>query len=257
MIHSSTSHDHRKPRIVFIGHQTNGKSCLTLKRLITAEYNIVLVISNKKPEGEKDYLKSILRPWTSIKKQCARNQIPYVAVDPWATDKQVRNANRRLLSARNVIEKARPDYLVCSTWHWLIHKDIIQLAGSCAVNCHSSLLPKYPGLCPTRAPLINCDKETGATLHLMTPKADLGDIILQKAFPLRWFDTPATVYLKIVRVAPLIIDNGLRSLIANTVKPIPQSQKAKIYRRLDCSHFWRKYLQNRVRVLFGKEPRRI
>ena len=54
------------------------------------------------------------------------------------------------------------------------------------INIHPSLLPKYKGykdLDTHRAVLLNNEKYTGCTLHVVTKKIDSGRILLQKQCP--------------------------------------------------------------------------
>ena len=54
------------------------------------------------------------------------------------------------------------------------------------INIHPSLLPKYKGykdLDTHRAVLLNNEKYTGCTLHVVTKKIDNGRILLQKQCP--------------------------------------------------------------------------
>jgi methionyl-tRNA formyltransferase len=49
-----------------------------------------------------------------------------------------------------------------------------------AINLHGSLLPKYRGRTPHVWAIINGEKETGVTAHIMESGCDTGDIVLQK-----------------------------------------------------------------------------
>jgi methionyl-tRNA formyltransferase len=51
-----------------------------------------------------------------------------------------------------------------------------------SVNFHNSLLPQYRGTHPVSWVLINDEKETGVTLHLIDEKIDNGPIIYQEKF---------------------------------------------------------------------------
>ena len=66
------------------------------------------------------------------------------------------------------------------------------------VNIHPSLLPKYKGLKTYEACLAAGDKVSGATVHLVTPELDSGDILGQVAVAVLPGDTPATLAERIL-----------------------------------------------------------
>lgn len=244
------SQPERAPRIVFVGTQTNGKSCLSLLRMVSECFNIVLVVSDDHVKRRNVFVRWITN-WPSVREICVQNQLALLEMTCCHPESDKRRVNRNLLAAVEQIKEAHPDYILCATWHWLIDAAVFGLANRFALNCHSSLLPAYPGTCPTKAPLINCDSETGTTLHVMTSGVDEGDIVFQKAFPLRLWDVPQSVYLRICRLAPEVICRGLKSLIDGVAKPSPQPNQRRIYTRRDCKRFWRMYFSNRIRKALG------
>lgn len=66
------------------------------------------------------------------------------------------------------------------------------------INIHPSLLPKHKGLHTHERALAEGDKESGCTIHYVTPGMDEGDIILQKSVPITDGDTPETLAAKIL-----------------------------------------------------------
>ncbi|MBL7006580.1 MAG: phosphoribosylglycinamide formyltransferase [Spirochaetia bacterium] len=64
------------------------------------------------------------------------------------------------------------------------------------VNVHPSLLPDFSGGMDTdvHTAVLNANKkETGCTVHLVTPELDAGPVILQKKCPVYENDTPETL----------------------------------------------------------------
>ncbi len=60
--------------------------------------------------------------------------------------------------------------------------------------------------------VINGEKETGATLHVMTEFADRGDIIAQKSVPINFEDTAHDVFLKVTEASREILLSSLPHL---------------------------------------------
>jgi phosphoribosylglycinamide formyltransferase-1 len=61
------------------------------------------------------------------------------------------------------------------------------------VNIHPSLLPKHKGLKTHEACLVKGEKVTGATVHLVTPDLDSGEILGQVQVAILPGDTPETL----------------------------------------------------------------
>lgn len=84
------------------------------------------------------------------------------------------------------------------------------------LNLHPTLLPKYRG--PTSGPyiLINDEKESGSTVHMLEEQMDAGDIVVQSRVAISKFDTNRSLQRKVYESEPELIlraishlDNGL------------------------------------------------
>ena len=76
-----------------------------------------------------------------------------------------------------------PDLILCCSFHRLIPETVLRMAPV-AVNVHAGLLPQRAGGTPNRWAILEGDKETGVTAHLMTGQFDAGDIIWQTRTPI-------------------------------------------------------------------------
>lgn len=63
------------------------------------------------------------------------------------------------------------------TFPKLISEDIIKMASICAINFHSSPLPKYRGVFGYNFAFLNGEREWGVSVHKLDGKFDTGDII--------------------------------------------------------------------------------
>ena len=73
-----------------------------------------------------------------------------------------------------------PEVILSVNYLFIVEKDIINKADKYAINVHGSLLPKYRGRTPHVWAIINNEKITGITAHLIDEGCDEGDIILQE-----------------------------------------------------------------------------
>lgn len=87
------------------------------------------------------------------------------------------------------------ELLISCGFPYIIDESVINLA-SMAINVHPTLLPKYRGYRSAPYIIINGEKESGVTIHLLTNEMDKGDIILQKSFDVSEFDTTKSLFIK-------------------------------------------------------------
>jgi methionyl-tRNA formyltransferase len=136
------------------------------------------------------------------------------------------------------------DCLVVVSFGRMIPKEILEIAGSCTINVHPSLLPKYRGPSPITTALLNGDKETGISLIKIKQKFDTGDIYSQLRFDISENDSRGMLEEKILKLgAPLLI-----SLLDNyedmSTRARPQSLQGvsytKIFTKEDFKIDWSK-----------------
>lgn len=74
---------------------------------------------------------------------------------------------------------ASADMIALAGFMRIIPRAFVERWAGRMVNIHPSLLPKYPGLHSHQAALDNGDRVTGATVHIVTPQVDRGEILGQ------------------------------------------------------------------------------
>jgi len=130
------------------------------------------------------------------------------------------------------VQAMRPDYIFSFYYRFMLPKSVIEIPRY-AFNMHGSLLPKYRGRAPTNWALVNGETETGATLHLMTAKADAGQILDQMAFAIGPNDNGQDVFVKTLEAAKQILRRSLPKIVSDTMelKPNPIEQGSYYGRR--------------------------
>lgn len=106
----------------------------------------------------------------------------------------------------------------------LIPMEVIGMARLGAYNVHGSLLPKYRGRAPINWAVVNGERETGATLHAISDRADAGDIVAQRAFPIARSDTALDVFRKTAAASRELVRENLSALEAGTATLTPQDE---------------------------------
>jgi methionyl-tRNA formyltransferase len=98
------------------------------------------------------------------------------------------------------IRAARPDLIVVVAYGQILPKTILEIPPRGCINVHASLLPRWRGASPIQQAILHGDRETGVTTMFINEKMDAGDIILQRAEPIRPDDTAGNLH---DRLAPL------------------------------------------------------
>ena len=130
------------------------------------------------------------------------------------------------------ILKLNPDIILVGSWSEKFKKPIIELPKIGTINCHPSLLPKYRGPNPYMRVIMNGEKETGITFHLMDENLDTGPILMQKKIDIvQGFngDTGETLKNKCCNLAKSSVCELLTSLNDDMIIPINQSTKEATY----------------------------
>ena len=127
------------------------------------------------------------------------------------------------------IREMQPDILFSFYYRNMVSPEILAIPRAGGINLHGSLLPRYRGRCPVNWVLIHGERETGVTLHYMTPRPDDGDIIGQKSVPIDDADTALTLYGKLAGAAAALFDEQLPKIKAGNPQRIPQNQERASY----------------------------
>ena len=83
------------------------------------------------------------------------------------------------------------------------------------LNIHPSLLPKYKGLNTHERVILNNEKYSGCTVHIVNSKLDSGKIILQQRVKINKRDTAQTLRKKILKKEHILYPKAIKKIISN------------------------------------------
>ncbi|MEO8762217.1 MAG: formyltransferase family protein [Bacteroidia bacterium] len=107
-----------------------------------------------------------------------------------------------------------PQLLLSVNYLFIVEQDIISKTTEFAVNIHGALLPTYRGRTPHIWAIINNEKQTGITAHLITAGCDEGDILYQEVLPINESETGNDLLKKFNARYPIIVEKII-SIIEN------------------------------------------
>ena len=101
----------------------------------------------------------------------------------------------------NFIKKQNPDFGFSCYYSHIIDKEILKLFKYKVFNIHGGLLPNYRGALSSVWSIINREESTGATIHYINEKIDMGDIIEKKTCQILNEDTGYSLYEKVEKLS--------------------------------------------------------
>lgn len=191
-----------KPTILVFAYSDLGHACL--KYLVDRGENVVGVYTHEDKPGET---------------------IWFPSVQQFALDHSIPVRTEEVL--REISEQ--PDLIFSFYYRNLIPTGILSLPKLGAYNMHGSLLPLYRGRAPINWAVLNGETKTGATLHVMTEKADAGDIVDQEKVSIGPNDTAADVQASVTQAAVAVLARQIENLKTGRAPRIPQDPSSASY----------------------------
>ena len=217
-----------------------------IKTLLSNGYDIKAIFTHKDDPNENIW-------FDSVAELAAANNIPVYAPE---------DINHPLWVER--IRDLGPDILFSFYYRDMVGKDILGIPPQGCLNLHGSLLPRYRGRCPVNWVLINGEKETGVTLHYMTPKPDDGDIVGQRPVLITNNDNAMSLFTKLTTVTAELLAELLPMIKEKCAPRNPQDNSRATYyggrRPEDGEIDWRQdasTVRNLVRACNKAIPRGI
>jgi methionyl-tRNA formyltransferase len=200
------------PRAVVFAYHDVGVRCL--KVLLSAGVEVPLVVTTKDDPNEIQWFDSALRV-------SQEHGLPVITPDDVNSPELERT-----------VTELRPDFVFSFYFRSMIGAPLLNAARLGALNIHGSILPKFRGRAPVNWSILHGARESGATLHYMSTRADAGDIVDQLAVPILENDEAREVFNKVTVAAEIILARSLPGLIAGTAPRLPQRlEEGKYYGR--------------------------
>lgn len=186
-----------------IGLLVSGRLGLEALKLVTSLNKPVFVLTNKTS--------------TAIIEYCIVTNIPVFIGNP---------RNRK--TSKFLVDK-QVDIILSINYLFLIELDIVDFPLKYCINIHGSLLPKYRGRTPHVWSIINNEKQTGVTAHIIDKNCDTGAIVKQERIEISADDTGATLLEKFTPVYLKMITDLLQEVEADEIIANDQNETKATY----------------------------
>ena len=184
----------KKTAIFISGNGSNMKNLIKFSKLRNSPICVDLVLSNNKKANGIRYLKK-----TKI-------------VSKIFNFKNNKDEEKIL----KILKKRKIDLICLAGFMKILSRDFIKKFNGKILNIHPSLLPKYKGLNTHERVIMNNEKFSGCTVHLVNPKLDSGKIILQKKVRINKKDSPKTLSKKILKQEHMLYPKALKKFLSTT-----------------------------------------
>lgn len=198
-------------KAVVLAYHTIG--CVGIRALLAQGFEILAVFTHEDDPQENIWFESVAE-------LAAAYNIPVHAPA---------NINHPLWVER--IRKMGSDILFSFYYRKMVGNEILEIPPAGCLNLHGSLLPRYRGRCPVNWVLVHGEKETGVTLHYMSPRPDDGDIVGQKRVSIDDGDTALSLHKKLAAATGELLGALLPKIRENRNERLPQDAAAASYFR--------------------------
>ena len=111
----------------------------------------------------------------------------------------------------------QPELIAVAAFGQILPKAILELPRLGCLNVHTSLLPKYRGASPIQSAILNGDPITGVTIMQMDVGLDTGDMLTQRATPIRDEDNAQTVHDRLAEMGAALLVETIHGLAAGKI----------------------------------------
>lgn len=123
----------------------------------------------------------------------------------------------------------KPDVIVIAAFGQILPQSVLEIPPFRCVNIHPSLLPKYRGVAPVPAAIINGDEFVGVSIMLVEHRVDTGPLLARAQIPILSHDTTDSLMEKLSHVGAQLLLDILPRWVHKEIKPQLQSDVGATY----------------------------
>ena len=182
-----------KTAIFISGNGSNMKNLIRFSKIKNSPIVVDFVLSNNKKANGITHVK--------------KNKINFKIFD----FKQRDNDEKKIL---DILKKRKIQLICLAGFMKILSRNFIKKFKGKILNIHPSLLPKYKGLNTHERVILNNEKFSGCTVHIVNARLDSGKIILQKQVKINKKDNSETLSKKILKQEHLLYPKALKKMFS-------------------------------------------
>ena len=202
-------------RIVFMG--TPEFAVPSLEGLISNGYEVVAVYTQPdKAAGRGRVLEE-----STVKKMALRYNLNVL-----------QPLNMKSAETRAQLAELRPDTIIVAAYGQILPQSVLEIPPFGCINIHPSLLPKYRGVAPVPAAILNGDEWTGVSIMLLDKGVDTGPVLTNVHVPILPQDTAGSLMEKLSHTGAQLLLDTLPGWFRKEIKPQPQNSADVSYTKM-------------------------
>ena len=140
--------------------------------------------------------------------------------------------NMKSAETRAQLADLRPDAIIVAAFGQILPQTVLDIPSFGCINIHPSLLPKYRGVAPVPAAILNGDEWTGVSIMLLDKGVDTGPVLANVHVPVLPQDTAGTLLEKLSRTGAQLLLDTLPKWFHREIKPQPQNNAEASYTKM-------------------------
>ena len=202
-------------RIVFMG--TPEFAVPSLEGLISNGYEVVAVYTQPdKAAGRGRVIEE-----SPVKKAALRHGL-----------KVLQPVNLKSAETKTQLADLKPDAIVVAAFGQILPQSVLEIPPFGCINIHPSLLPKYRGVAPVPAAILNGDEWTGVSIMLLDKGVDTGPVLTNVHVPVLPQDTAGSLLEKLAHSGAQLLLDTLPGWFRKEIKPQPQNSAEASYTKM-------------------------
>ena len=202
-------------RIVFMG--TPEFAVLPLESLTNNGYEIIAVYT----QPDKAAGRGRVMEESVVKKAALRLNL-----------KVLQPASLKSAEVRVHLTELKPDAIVVAAFGQILPQSVLEIPPLGCINIHPSLLPKYRGVAPVPAAILNGDEFTGVSIMLMDKGVDTGPLLSRAQIPILTQDTGGSLLGKLSLISAQLLLDTLPRWSRKEIKPQSQNDTNATYTKM-------------------------
>jgi methionyl-tRNA formyltransferase len=202
-------------RIIFMG--TPEFAVPALERLIAGGYEVAAVYTQ--PDKAAGRGRMVEEP--PVKKAALQRNLTVLQPD-----------NFKSAETKRQLFELKPDAIVVAAFGQILPRSVLEIPAFGCINIHPSLLPKYRGVAPVPAAILNGDEFAGVSIMLMDKGIDTGPVLTSVHVPILPQDTADTLMKKLANTSAQLLLDTLPGWFRKEIAPQPQNDAGASYTKM-------------------------
>ena len=202
-------------KIIFMG--TPEFAVPALERLIAGGYEVAAVYTQ--PDKAAGRGRAMEEP--PVKKTALQHKLTVLQPE-----------NFKSSETKRQLFELKPDAVVVAAFGQILPRSVLEIPAFGCINIHPSLLPKYRGVAPVPAAILNGEEFTGVSIMLMDKGIDTGPVLTSVHVPVLQQDTTETLMQKLANTSAQLLLDTLPGWFRKEITPQLQNNGEATYTKM-------------------------